>query len=76
MVHLPHREVSERFNAMTVKAVCRACNSGWMSELENQAKPAITAMVHGDPCRMRAQDVSTVARWSAPEEFRDILLAG
>ena len=63
-VHLPHREVRERFNAMTVKAVCRACNSGWMSELENQAKPAITAMVRGDPRRLGVRDTAAVARWA------------
>jgi len=32
---------------MTTNAICAACNNGWMSNLENQAKPLVEPMLHG-----------------------------
>jgi hypothetical protein len=61
---LPHREVKEPFNAITVKAVCRDCNSGWMSDIENAARPAISSLVRGDIQHLNAKDAQSLATWT------------
>jgi hypothetical protein len=48
---------------LTVNAVCRTCNSGWMSTLENTARPVLTAMIRGEPCVLDAHDQRLVATW-------------
>ena len=61
---LPHREMREPFNAMTVKAVCGNCNSGWMSGIEEAGRPAISGLVRGEPQELEAADVKAIATWS------------
>jgi hypothetical protein len=54
-------------NLITVKArcVCRGCNMGWMSDLEQECKPLLLAMIFGEGVHLSMSDRSTVAAWCA-----------
>lgn len=62
---LPHREMREPFNAMTVKAVCMACNSGWMNEIEERARPYLTRLIKAEDPPQELGDVAikALATW-------------
>jgi hypothetical protein len=48
-----------------VRAVCTACNSGWMNTLENQVRPILTPLITGARHRVSVQDLVTLAHWSS-----------
>ncbi len=43
--------------------VCRSCNGGWMSEIEQHAKPILTPLVQGLRTTLTVQDQYTVSLW-------------
>lgn len=47
----------------TVKCVCRECNGGWMSAIEDAANPIVTAMIEGERVALDTQDQEEVANW-------------
>ncbi|MEL6960238.1 MAG: hypothetical protein AAGL89_14925 [Pseudomonadota bacterium] len=47
----------------TLRVVCKDCNSGWMSELENEAKPILTPLILGDPIFLDDYHQSVLAKW-------------
>jgi hypothetical protein len=47
----------------TVKCVCGECNNGWMSEIENAAKPIMTAMMEDQRIILDTGDQEKVAKW-------------
>lgn len=47
----------------TVRAVCKGCNSGWMSRLEQQAKPLLAAMIEGRPQILTPDAQAAVSSW-------------
>jgi len=50
---------------MTVGMPCGKCNHGWMSQLENEGKPFMTAMVDpGDKTLLTRERQTTLARWA------------
>jgi hypothetical protein len=49
---------------ITSKHFCKACNSGWMSVLEEQAKPIITPLLAALAVQLDASDQHVLARWS------------
>lgn len=50
---------------LTVKSVCPECNGGWMSQLEERAKPVLLPMIEGRaPVRLGSRDAETVATWA------------
>jgi hypothetical protein len=49
----------------TVRAFCDQCNSGWMSELEDAAKPIVGPMVVGQTMGLDATAQEIVADWVA-----------
>lgn len=61
---LPYREVREPFNAVTVKAVCAGCNSGWMNDLETAARPTLSALIRGEVRILDAVDIEVIASWA------------
>src|SRR5262249_26584987 len=61
---LPHREVKEPFNEMTVKMVCRSCNSGWMNDIEEAARQTITRLVKGERQELIVKQAEAVATWA------------
>jgi hypothetical protein len=57
--------VAEPFNAMTVNRVCRACNHGWMNDLELAARPTLTSLIRGEALSYDADAARTLATWVA-----------
>jgi hypothetical protein len=56
----------DRGRGFTVRAkiCCEECNTGWMSDLENQAKPILRPLVLGDDWEVDAENSETIARWT------------
>lgn len=50
--------------ALTVKAVCAACNNGWMSRLEQAAQPLLMPGLHGRGKRLSPGAQQTLATWA------------
>jgi hypothetical protein len=48
-----------------VPVVCGNCNSGWMSQLQNQAKPFLIPLFEGKECALAAEARTTVSAWIA-----------
>ena len=49
-------------------AVCKQCNGGWMSSLENAVDPIIEKLNNGtDVLTLSAGEVEILARWSAKD---------
>lgn len=46
-----------------IRAVCRSCNSGWMSVLENAAKPILTPLIATQPHRLTVDAMRILAQW-------------
>jgi hypothetical protein len=62
IIHTRHHTL----NNLVGGSVCRDCNNGWMSELESQAKPILTALI-ADPNRLstlQKADRRILARWT------------
>jgi hypothetical protein len=53
-----------RDRSVKVGRVCRRhCNNGWMSDLENEAKPILTPLILGHPLNLTPPMQVTVALW-------------
>lgn len=52
-------------HSRTVRCVCRPCNNGWMSALQNEAKPFLVPMLHGQATSLRKNAQRTLAAWAA-----------
>jgi hypothetical protein len=50
---------------ITVRVVCRDCNSEWMSRLENAAKPSLIKLIQGEKCTISSDEQRTIATWIA-----------
>lgn len=46
-----------------VRAVCRSCNSGWMSRLEESVRPVLTPLIVGAEASLSASDQELLFRW-------------
>jgi hypothetical protein len=49
---------------ITIKRVCKRCNSGWMSDLETEAKPLITPLLADLAIPLDRPIQRVIARWS------------
>jgi hypothetical protein len=47
-----------------VNCVCQKCNNEWMSDLETQNKPQISAMIHGKGIILEPMQQKLFARWA------------
>lgn len=61
-VALPPR--SSRRPALSVRRVCRRCNNGWMSALENRAKPILEPLLDGQPTVLDLAARTSIAVWA------------
>lgn len=48
----------------TYKAVCKKCNNGWMSGVENATKPILAPMVRGQTVSLSADDRAVLSSWA------------
>lgn len=46
-----------------LRVVCQSCNSGWMSELESEAKPILTKILTNEKFELCVQKQEILARW-------------
>lgn len=49
--------------AVKVRAVCRQCNNGWMSDLESTNKPLIGSLIHDVSLPLDSTQQSNLAAW-------------
>ena len=48
---------------LVTRAVCKACNGGWMSQLEGFARPILQPMMRGKPQTLSAEDQRILTEW-------------
>jgi hypothetical protein len=48
---------------VTVRRVCAVCNNGWLSELEQAAKPLLEPLILGGTQNLTPAELDTVALW-------------
>ncbi len=72
-MRLPHNRASSTGSEQSyrnrpfrakVRAVCRACNNGWMSEIEAAARPAAARMIRGEAHVLDRTEQAAVATWA------------
>lgn len=51
--------------SLKVRWVCKTCNNGWMSDLQNQAKPILVPLLANQSSTLGVEDLTTLARWVA-----------
>src|SRR5690348_4297425 len=47
-----------------ISCVCRGCNNGWMSILQNRAKPVIERLLDDPTCTLDIHDCKTLSLWA------------
>lgn len=50
-------------SALKVGSVCRGCNSGWMSRLEEDVKPILTPMILGNSVKLTVRQQERLTTW-------------
>lgn len=50
--------------AIVVNCVCRRCNNGWMSDLEQNARPILTPLIDGTAKKITFPEQMTIAAWA------------
>lgn len=48
-----------------IKVPCTQCNNGWMSRIENEARPILTPLIVGDNATISTEDQKKIAAWAA-----------
>ena len=64
----PHVETGEPYGARdscswTARVACGECNNGWMSRLEEEAKPVIGPLLRGEDLAVDGVTSSSISRW-------------
>jgi hypothetical protein len=67
------RQWSARPFTTTVKMVCSACNSGWLSELEGAVKPVLQPLILGEARRLPDDDQALIAAWTCKTALVSLL---
>jgi hypothetical protein len=60
---------NERTYSLQVPVVCKVCNSGWMSVLENENMSALTALIKGEDILLTPAQQLSLARWFALKDM-------
>ena len=59
------RVLPERWTTTTVRGVCRACNSGWMSELESASIEILRPLIHNRCASLDPHAMKVLAAWTS-----------
>lgn len=54
-----------RTTSRKVRVVCRTCNGGWMSRLEEKTKPILTPLILGEDVTLSERQQALLATWIA-----------
>jgi hypothetical protein len=57
------RRTVTSYNTARVAGFCKACNNGWMSELEMRAAPLLLPMIRGQRTSLDPKEQAVVAEW-------------
>src|SRR5437660_3222973 len=49
---------------LTIRCVCRACNNGWMSQLETRSQHLLQPLLTGERCGLEPAAQGILTRWS------------
>jgi hypothetical protein len=71
---VPRQWSSKPFKT-TVRMVCAACNSGWLSALESAAKPVLTPLIRGESRRLPDDDQALIASWTCKTALVSLLIS-
>ncbi len=55
----------QTYSAIRIPKVCKICNNGWMSQIENAAAPLVEPMIRGTRMGIPIQHQLVLARWMA-----------
>ena len=66
----PPREWSTDDVDLVTNSVCELCNSGWLHNLETEARPLLTRLILGEEADLSSAGQKTVATWS----YKTVLL--
>ena len=58
-----HKTKSGSIESRKVKIVCSDCNNGWMSVIDNQAKPFLIDLLNGSHRQLSELDQEIIASW-------------
>jgi hypothetical protein len=58
----------------TVKLVCASCNNGWLSSLEDSARPVLTPLIRGESRRLPTGDQALIAKWTCKTALVSLLV--
>jgi hypothetical protein len=61
----PPRTYTAPTPELVVKAVCKSCNTGWMSSLESEVRPFLEPMVRGESVQLDEGRQLALAHWAA-----------
>lgn len=50
--------------SVTSKLVCHECNTGWMANLENEARPSLIPLITGNSKELHPPEQLTIATWA------------
>lgn len=48
----------------SLRVVCKTCNNGWMSQVQETAKPALTRLIEGEDAPLTDADAVAISRWA------------
>ena len=60
----PSTQWRERGVGQRTRAVCATCNNGWMSVIEQEAKPHLVRLLKGSPTLLNRDAQAAVATWA------------
>jgi hypothetical protein len=46
------------------RSFCKECNTGWMADLENEARPLLNKLILGEEVHLSPEDRTLAARWT------------
>jgi hypothetical protein len=49
---------------ITVRCVCKQCNNGWMSRMEDRARPHLVPLMHGSATRLQPEALAVISAWT------------
>lgn len=49
----------------TLRGPCHVCNTGWMSRIEDECKPLLQVLMHGDATTVSVADQRKLSEWAA-----------
>ncbi|MCA1577771.1 MAG: hypothetical protein LC794_10485 [Acidobacteria bacterium] len=58
-----HVRAGRKYIDLTIRAPCERCNNGWLSRLEQIAKPILLPLIHGTATDLRLLEQRIIAVW-------------